>query len=366
MLQLPPGCEISCPGCAYRGLSAVASAERKQSYLSRELAPWEAVIEPLREPAERWGYRKKSLLHVRKLGGEESSFWGIGMIRRRGREEEFIPIPDCPAHDGRVNELFSLAARLVPVHWPFSFALASGRALTIVLKSTRRAEWAAEMRAWVLPPEISLFVNWNPGAGNRPLDSRRTECLQGSPWLEEGGVRHGPVAFRQQIPELERAAVELGENFLEAAGLPLGVDLYCGLGLSLRRWRALGWEAAGVELSGESLAAAAVNAPGALLLRGRTEERLPQLNEFIGGKSFVLYTNPPREGHGAAVNGWINSAAPARVAYLSCNPRSLKDDLKVLAERYSVEKIVPFDFFPQTPHVEAMALLKLRVDLGAL
>ncbi|RYZ95990.1 MAG: hypothetical protein EOP11_24115, partial [Proteobacteria bacterium] len=98
MTQLPPGCEISCPACAYRGLSRAASAEKKELFLRRELAPWREALEPLREPTLRWGYRRKALLHVRKLQAAEDSAWGLGMIRRHGREEEFIPIPACPAH----------------------------------------------------------------------------------------------------------------------------------------------------------------------------------------------------------------------------------------------------------------------------
>ena len=356
MNPLPTGCEIACPACAYRDLSPAESRARKDQFLAREFADLKITPEGLREPANRWGYRRKALLHVRPVG----EGWALGMIKRRGREEEFVPIPHCPAHDDKVNELFAWAAARVPRAWPFVFALVSGRALTIVLKTKREENWAAEMRNWEGFPGESFFVNWNPGAGNRALDSRRLELLRGSEWLEDGGLLHGPVAFRQQIPDLSAAAVAEGEAFLEGAGLHVGVDLYCGLGASLRRWRALGWEAAGVELSGESLAAAEKNAPGALLLRGRSEERLPQLTAFVAGRAFALYTNPPRDGHHPSVNEWILREAPPRIAYLSCNPRTLARDLAALNERYEITKVSPYDFFPPTPHVEALALLRRR------
>lgn len=356
MPTLPAGCEIACPACAFRDFSPEESRARKSAFVARELAGLAPFIDPLREPASRWAYRRKALLHARGANGA----WAFGMIRRRGREEEFVAIPSCPAHDPLVNELFGWAAERVPASWPLAFALVSGRALTLVLKRKREPTFVEEMRTWQGFPGTSLFVNWNPSAGNRPLDAKRTETILGSTWLEEDGVRHGPVAFRQQIPELAAAAVAEGEAFLEGAGVRVGVDLYCGLGTSLRRWRALGWDAAGVELSGESLAAATVNAPGALVLRGRSEERLPQLESFVAGRPFVLYTNPPREGQGPLVTDWVKRAAPLRIAYLSCNPRSLGNDLRSLAPHYKVERVVPFDFFPPTPHVEALALLELK------
>ena len=358
---LPPGCEIACPGCGYREFSPEESRARKESFVRRELAPFAEVVAPLAEPRLRWGYRRKALLHVRRAEGG----WAIGMIKRRGREEEFIPIPECPAHFGGVNDLFRFAQSRVPAHFPWVFALVSGRALTLVMKSKREEAWVSEIGRWEKewPAGHSLFVNWNPSAGNRALDSRRTELVLGEAWLEDEGLLHGPVAFRQQIPEVEEAAVAAGREFLKAAGADVCVDFYCGLGASLREWENLNWNAVGVELSGESLAAAAKNAPSATLLRGRTEERLPQVDSFLAGRPFVLYTNPPRDGHGEAVNQWILSALPLRVAYLSCNPRSLGRDLGLLNRAYEVEKVLPFDFFPQTPHVEALALLTRRPGL---
>lgn len=356
--HLPPGCEILCPGCAYREHSPAESRARKEAFVRRELKVWEAAVAPLREPAERWGYRRKALLHVRRL----ASGWALGMVKRRGREEEFIPIPNCPAHFSGVNELFGFVRSRVPAEFPWVFALASGRALTLVFKSKRQEAWLHELRTWesAWPRGHSLFVNWNPAAGNRALDSRRTELVLGEPWLEEAGLVHGPVAFRQQIPEVEEAAVSAGREYLSAAGITVCVDFYCGLGASLREWTNFGWDTVGVELSGESLAAAARNAPRAQLLRGRTEERLPQVDEFVGERPFVLYTNPPRDGHGELVNQWILQARPARIAYLSCNPRTLGRDLGILASAYEVERVLPFDFFPQTPHVEALALLRRK------
>jgi 23S rRNA (uracil1939-C5)-methyltransferase len=352
--MIPAGCVERCPACPHRALPEAESRSRKMEWLQRELSEWGAAIEPLKTPAERWAYRRKTQLHARWLEGR----WQFGVIRFRGREEEFISIPDCPLHAREINFMYAGAAAQAGAHLPLAFGIASGSAFTLVMKCRRREEIVAELSRWNWPAGFSLFVNWNPGAGKRAADSRQQEHLLGPAELSAGGLRHGPAAFRQQIPEMEEGALDLAEVFLAASGATTCVDLYCGIGAGLARWQRRGWKAVGVELSGEALACAAINSPASILLRGRVEDRLPQLGEFIGQQPFVVYTNPPRSGHGAEALDWLMKSAPERIAYLSCHPRSLAGDLKVLSSRYCVEKIQPFDFFPQTAQVENLALLR--------
>ncbi len=351
----PSGCVDACPACPHRDLSAEESLQQKECWLRAELAPWGKSIQPIKRPQQRWGYRRKSLLHARLREGA----WRFGMVRMRGREEEFIPIPDCPLHHGSVNELFSLASRLTPAAWPLAFGLVSGSSLTLVLKEFRNQARVKELSAWAWPQSSSLFVNWNPVAGKRALDSRQMELVHGRAWGEENGFIYGPGAFRQQIPEMENAALSIATEFMLASPAQRVVDLYSGGGASLKRWLGLGKKTVGVELSGESVTCAIKNAPGAEILRGRVDDRLPQLDTIVQGEPFSLYTNPPRSGHGAKVLQWLQRSAPERIAYLSCHPRSLAGDLAGLTN-YEVEAIHPFDFFPQTGQVENLALLKRR------
>jgi 23S rRNA (uracil1939-C5)-methyltransferase len=72
----------------------------------------------------------------------------------------------------------------------------------------------------------------------------------------------------------------------------------------------------------------------------------------------VAFLDPPRKGSDEATLGAIVEAAVPRIWYLSCDPATLARDLKwVAAKGYRLDEVQPFDMFPQTGHVEALALL---------
>ena len=76
----------------------------------------------------------------------------------------------------------------------------------------------------------------------------------------------------------------------------------------------------------------------------------------------MAYVNPPRSGLEAEVTQALaGELRPVRIAYLSCSAGTLARDLAMLESAgYGVTHILPYDFFPLTHHVEALALLDLR------
>jgi len=73
----------------------------------------------------------------------------------------------------------------------------------------------------------------------------------------------------------------------------------------------------------------------------------------------VVVTNPPRTGMDARAVEGLAAAAPARIAYVSCDPATLARDLRRLAG-YRLALVRAFDLFPQTAHVETVAVLERR------
>lgn len=84
--------------------------------------------------------------------------------------------------------------------------------------------------------------------------------------------------------------------------------------------------------------------------------------EFIAanGKPSVVITDPPRAGmHEDVVNTLLELAAP-RIVYVSCNPSTQARDLQLLDAKYKVVKVQPVDMFPNTTHIENVAVLELK------
>ena len=83
-------------------------------------------------------------------------------------------------------------------------------------------------------------------------------------------------------------------------------------------------------------------------------------DEFLANhpKADVLITDPPRDGMHAKVVEQILKLSPERIVYVSCNSATQARDLALMKDHYKVVKILPVDMFPQTHHVENIALLE--------
>lgn len=361
-MSLPAGCEPRCRGCAHRGLDAAASAAQKRDWLMRALAPWADRLTELHAPLpeERWHYRDKVCLAT----AWDGTRWQFGLRV----DEEVLAIPACPVHSARVNAAIALLAPVLPPAdvFPLHYHAQSGAQLALVLKSRTAPplDWLTSSLCSALR-DIGiegLWLHWHGGVGRRVFAKNTWELVFGAPRSRDAtGFIHGPAAFQQLIPRLHRLALDEAESWL-APRIGDGVlDLYCGTGSTLRRWLARGARCVGVELSGEAIACAALNAPGALLLRGTCETRLPQLRAWAAaqGGEVCVYANPPRTGLEEAVLRWIaGELRPRRMAYLSCSAGTLRRDLEALqAAGLQVARLSPYDFFPQTHHVETLALL---------
>ncbi|MBQ2114323.1 MAG: class I SAM-dependent RNA methyltransferase, partial [Selenomonadales bacterium] len=93
-------------------------------------------------------------------------------------------------------------------------------------------------------------------------------------------------------------------------------------------------------------------------LVGDAVEVMPQLYKQ-GVRADVVVVDPPRSGCDRIVLETFARMNPERIVYVSCNPASLARDIAVLNELgYHAEEVQPVDMFPQTSHVESVALLR--------
>jgi tRNA/tmRNA/rRNA uracil-C5-methylase (TrmA/RlmC/RlmD family) len=342
------------------------SLAQKEAWLRKQLGAWSDGFESIRSVPEsmRWGYRKKILL----TASFENNRWDFGMIRR----EEFIGIPDCPVHAATTRELIRLLISILPPfhEFPLAYLYQSDTLATLLLKTKKHRgdAWLDEESKCKLQAAgiRGLSMHLNPSAGRRMFAKGGWHLLWGvDRTVNEDGLWFGRTSFSQLIHSLHRQSLDEAEAFLDPAPGDCVADLYCGIGSSLVRWIKRGAQAMGIETGGEAVACASLNAPGAMVLRGTCEQRIPQLQSWIEschlpGKQKLLYANPPRTGIEPRVLEWIIACMqPDRLAYLSCSAGTLRRDLdKLVSGGYGVKHIIPFDFFPQTHHVECLVMME--------
>ena len=110
----------------------------------------------------------------------------------------------------------------------------------------------------------------------------------------------------------------------------------------------------GIELDPQAVEEAVRAAPaGARFVEGPVEELI---RAELPADLVVL--NPPRAGVHADVTDALATSPAERVIYISCNPATLARDLKRMAGAYRLASVRTFDLFPQTAHVETVALLE--------
>lgn len=98
-------------------------------------------------------------------------------------------------------------------------------------------------------------------------------------------------------------------------------------------------------------------------INGDCSVELPKLVEHLKNESKIsIVLDPPRRGCDAKVIEAVKNSGADKILYISCNPSTLARDLNMLIANgnYSVSLIQPYDMFPQTKHVETLAILALK------
>jgi 23S rRNA (uracil1939-C5)-methyltransferase len=157
------------------------------------------------------------------------------------------------------------------------------------------------------------------------------------------------------------------ETVAGAASGRMAVDLYCGVGLfSLplaRRFESVhGVEAVWAAVEVAEWNAAEANLSNVQFHAAPAAEWLAEVGSSLG-QIDLLVLDPPRTGAGRDAIRAIIAAAPRRIVYVSCDPATLSRDAKQLAAAgYELGSVTGFDLFPQTHHVETVAVFDLPTE----
>jgi 23S rRNA (uracil1939-C5)-methyltransferase len=195
----------------------------------------------------------------------------------------------------------------------------------------------------------------------------QTQIVKGSAHLEEElcGLRFriSPDGFFQTNTEMAERLYGAAAELAGLSGRERVLDLFCGIGTIALVLALDAGEVWGVEIVEEAVADAIENArlngvDNVKFFAGDVRLAMRPLLEQ-SGKPDVLVVDPPRAGLSQKVVRRVLEAEARRVVYVSCNPTTLAPNARQMVDAgYELKTVRPVDMFPQTPHIESVALLE--------
>jgi 23S rRNA (uracil1939-C5)-methyltransferase len=369
--RIRPSCHHfgECGGCSYQHARYPAQIEIKTSILQETLQYVGIAYLPEIKTytGEQWHYRNRARLRIEDLEGA----FRVGYNQRGSNH--FLAISECPI--------------LSPILWH-----AAERLLTITTEKSPAGRWirsASEVEFFTSADEkklqMALFVQKNQpgfpefcermkqltpelaGAGSsliapkrpqRQMQKPRPLASWGSNGLSYEVAGEGYWVSRGGFFQVNRYLIdELVKIVTAQRRGRLAWDLYAGVGLFSRQLTKGFMQVVAVEAAGTDLANSfrgqgrtAVEATTFEFLRNAVVQReRPEL----------IVMDPPRAGVGAEVCSLLARIAAPEIVYVSCDPVTLARDLTMLVEAgYNLVELHLVDLFPQTFHLETVAVLR--------
>ncbi|MBC5800610.1 MAG: 23S rRNA (uracil(1939)-C(5))-methyltransferase RlmD [Candidatus Eremiobacteraeota bacterium] len=382
-----PFCGVfgTCGGCQVQHLAYPAQLAWKRGVIENALRRLGGIADahisvPIGMSHPR-AYRNKMALVVERGGLQR----GFGFYA--ARTHDVVPVDTCPIVMPQLDR--TLAGLWEAVHDPATSAAfdgarhvvartgrASGETI-LSITTQRRSTTLPPLAAAVarkLPATVGIANGFEPPSENAVL-GRKHALAYGKPDMEE---KIGDVIFRVSAASFFQVNSEMVAAifaFMEPAvrTLPRIVDLYCGAGTFALFFATRGARVAGIEENPHAVREAKRNAAlngvesRTSFLNGRVEVVLrSKAGTTALAESDVVFLDPPRKGSDDATLAALVRARVPHAWYLSCNPATLARDLvPLLRGGYRLACVQPFDMFPQTGHIEALAILH-RQDVPAL
>jgi 23S rRNA (uracil1939-C5)-methyltransferase len=358
-----------CPGAPLQGLPY----ERQLAYKSEQVA--EALrrigglkgfeLEPIEPALEAWRYRNKLEY---SFGAGEDGEVALG-FHARGRWDLIVDVEDCMLASERGN-----AARDEVREWarmealaPYDARARRGVLRNLAVREGRRTEQVqtrlvtTQSRFPKPPVDLHTMIEGDSGGTDGPTGVLGEERLREELCGLKLEMTHG--AFFQTNTEMAERLYAVAASYAELSGSERVFDLFCGIGtIGLTMARDAG-EVWGLEIVPEAIVDAERNAErnkieNAKFVAGNARTGVRPLLEQAG-KPDVVIVDPPRAGLSQKIVRRLIECEAPRIVYVSCNPTTLAPNAAQLGEAgYKLKRVKPVDMFPQTPHIECVALLE--------
>jgi 23S rRNA (uracil1939-C5)-methyltransferase len=335
----------TCGGCHWQHIAyARQSALREEvlrSQLKRIARLPSVQVRPTLAASDPWCYRNHVQLHLDAEGK-------LGFMGTDGRS--VIPITECHIMHELLWDTF--VGLEIDFHELERVSLRAGIATgeqLVVLESGGAQAPAIEVD---VPVSCVLLL----GDGTPVTYVGNSYVTEG---IGDRSLRVSATSFFQANTSQTERLVRTVEQYLDPQGRECLLDIYCGVGtLGLALADSVS-EVIGIDSNEAAIADAKFNAEGltnVTFLQGSAEQVLPSIEQSVDR----VILDPPRQGASKECLAALTALAAPRIVYVSCDPATLARDVGRLEQSgYQLVEVQPVDMFPQTYHVEAVALLQL-------
>ena len=305
-----------------------------KALLATELGLSDDVFEPITPSPEVYHYRNRLDLTLRKRNNGERQ---MGFMLPGTQRLQEVTV--CPIARKEINDFLPTLKEEAVHKLPENYKVAN---LVVRVGDEGKVFWG--------------------GIGRRSLRMKEEDYF----WTIVKGrkIFYGLDTFFQANLSILESIVSRIEGLIEWQKDTVFLDLYSGVGLFGIALADRAKEVVMIESSCDSVRLAQHNVDyhdlnHVKILVGQVETHLPEVLEALSDRPCVGLIDPPRAGLFPSVIETLNQAKDLKTLfYLSCSSESLARDLKILTpEAWQVQKIMPFDFFPRTRHLETLVWL---------
>jgi 23S rRNA (uracil1939-C5)-methyltransferase len=358
-----------CPGAPWQGLPYERQLTHKREQVGealRRIGDLDGFeLEEIVPASEQWRYRNKLEYSFGQSAEGEPT---LG-FHARGRWDLIVDVDDCrlasEAGNAARNEVRDWA-RLESVP-AYDTAARKGVLRNLVVREGRRSGQVqtrlvtAPERFPRPPVDLHTAIEGDSGGTDGPTGVLGAERLREELCGLKLEMSHG--AFFQTNTEMAERLYAVAAEFAGLRGSERVFDLFCGIGTIGLTMAAQAGEVWGLEIVPEAIADAERNAErngianaSFLAANARTGVR-PLLER--AGKPDVVVIDPPRAGLSQKIVRRVLECEARRIVYVSCNPTTLAPNAAQLTRAgYALRRVKPVDMFPQTPHIECVALFE--------
>jgi len=287
---------------------------------------------------------------------------------RAAASQDIVAIDECPVLVQPLQPIMSgLPAALAGLNKPQAIGhveLFAGTALCVLVRHTAALP-DADLQALLAFCAQHGAQLWLQGEGApQPVDTNATLGFALAPW--DLTLAYRPGDFVQVNEGVNTAMIEQALAWLEPQPQERVLDLFCGLGnfalpLATRVAEVVAVEGVQAMVDRAQANALSNKLDNVKVFQADLSQPLAGADWAAGGFSAVLL-DPPRDGAFEVVRN-LPALGAKRLVYVSCNPATLaRDAVELIKQGYRLKRAAILDMFPQTAHVEAMALFEADQD----